>query len=179
MSEILNKVAESGIVTIDLEQYFRGEEKVIIDLKPLLFQELILKEKEFRAYLKSHNWKLYSGKWVALCCSNDAVIPTWAYMLIALELQPYAKKVIAGDVQLLEILLMEEVLNGIDFSKYKNERVVIKGCSKMQVPMNAYVKIANALKPYAKSIMYGEPCSTVPLYKSKKINAESEGDNSD
>ena len=168
MSEIINKVANSGIVTIDLEEYFQEGERVLLDVKPLLFQELILKEKDFREFVKNEDWSKYSNKFVAITCTNDAIVPTWAYMLLSLALEPYAKKIVFGDLNQLETVLFEEALNKINFSEYKDERIVIKGCSNKPVPINAYVKLTAALKPYAKSIMYGEPCSTVPLYKSKK-----------
>lgn len=168
MSEIINKVANSGIVTIDLEEYFQEGERILLDVKPLLFQELILKEKDFREFVKNEDWSKYSNKFVAITCTNDAIVPTWAYMLLSLALEPYAKKIVFGDLNQLETVLFEEALNKINFSEYKEARIVIKGCSNKPVPINAYVKLTAALKPYAKSIMYGEPCSTVPLYKSKK-----------
>lgn len=166
--EIVNKVANSGIVTIDLEEYFQEGERVLFDIKPLLFQELILKEKEFREFVKNKNWSEFEGKYVAVTCTNDAIVPTWAYMLISLSLEPYAKKIVFGNLDQLETILFEESLNRVDFSQFKDARIVIKGCSKKPVPTNAFVKLTAAVKPYAKSIMYGEPCSTVPLYKSKK-----------
>jgi hypothetical protein len=168
MEEITNKVANSGIVTIDLEEYYQEGERVLYDLKPLLFQELILKEKDFREYIKNHDWTHYKNKFVAVTCTNDAIVPTWAFMLISLALEPFAKKIVFGNLEQLETILFEEALNTIDFSQFKEGRVVIKGCSNKPVPTNAYVKLTAALKPYAKSIMYGEPCSTVPLYKAKK-----------
>jgi len=164
-NEIINKVANSGIVTIDLEEYYPKGERVLFDLKPLLFQELILKEKDFREFIKQHDWSIYQNKYVAIVCTADAVVPTWAYMLVSISLQPYAKQVAFGDLQTLETILFENVLNKINYSDYTDKRVVIKGCGNLPVPMHAYVLLANALKPHAKSIMYGEPCSTVPLYK--------------
>ncbi len=166
--EIVNKVANSGIVTIDLEEYFQEGERVLFDIKPLLFQELILKEKEFRDFVKNKDWSEYKGKFVAVTCTNDAIVPTWAYMLISLSLEPFAKKIVFGNLEQLENVLFEEALNKIDYSQFKDARIVIKGCSKKPVPTNAFVKLTASVKPFAKSIMYGEPCSTVPLYKSKK-----------
>ncbi len=168
MDEIKNKVAESGIVSIDLEEYYRPGERMLFDIKPLLFQELILKEKDFREFIKKEDWSKYKNKFIAIVCSTDAVVPTWAYMLLSLALQPYASKIVFGNLPELESILYEEELNKIDFSKYQDARIVIKGCSDKPVPINAYLKLSTALKPYAKSIMYGEPCSTVPLYKAKK-----------
>ena len=165
MEEIINKVAQSGIVTIDLEEYYEEGKRMLFDIKPLLFQELILKEKDFREYIKTHNWSEYTGAYVALTCSADAVVPTWAYMLLTLSLQPFAKKVVYGNLEILETVLFEEKINTLDITPYKDARIVIKGCGKKPVPVAAYVALTEKLKPIAKSIMYGEPCSTVPLYK--------------
>ena len=166
--EIKNKVADSGLTTIDLEELFPEGERVLFDIKPLLFQELILKEKDFREFIKNEDWSKYNNKFVAIICSSDAIVPTWAYMLLSLSLQPFAKKIVFGNLEMLENSLFDELLNKIDFSQYKDSRIVIKGCSGKPVPVNAFVKLSAALKPFAKSIMYGEPCSTVPLYKAKK-----------
>lgn len=166
--EIINKVSESGLVTIDLEEYYVEGERVLFDIKPLLFQELILKEKEFREFIKQEDWTKYKDKLVAITCSNDAIVPTWAFMLLSLALQPFAKKIVFGNLEMLENTLFDEALSTIDVTKYKDARVVIKGCSAKPVPVNAYVKLCSALKPYTKSMMYGEPCSTVPLYKAPK-----------
>lgn len=166
--EIFNKVANSGIVTIDLEELFPAGERVLFDIKPLLFQELILKEKDFREFIKQEDWSKYKDKFVAITCSSDAIVPTWAYMLLSLSLEPFARKIVFGDLNALESSVFDDVLSALDFSSYKEARVVIKGCSNRPVPVNAYVKLAAALRPFAKSIMYGEPCSTVPLYKAPK-----------
>jgi hypothetical protein len=166
--EIKNKVAESGIITIDLEQFIVSGERVVLDIKPLLFQEVILKEKDFREFIKNNTWSVYQDKYVALTCSNDSIVPTWAYMLLTLALEPYAKKIFFGSLQELETILFEEALSKLNLDTYKNARVVIKGCSTNTIPLNAYVRLTNLLKPVVKSIMYGEPCSTVPLYKSPK-----------
>ena len=167
MDDIVNKVAGSGIVSIDLESFYTEGERVLFDIKPLLFQELILKEKEFRDYVKQHYWQQYEGKVVGIVCTADAIVPTWAYMLLALALQPYAHKVYFAGLAEIEDLLFTEKLATINPEDYRDARVVIKGCGDKQVPVNAYVKLATLLKPVAKSIMYGEPCSTVPLYKAK------------
>ncbi len=166
--EIKNKVAESGLITIDLEEFYLDGERVLLDIKPLLFQELILKEKDFREFLKQEDWNKYKDKFVAVTCSNDAIVPTWAFMLLSLALEPFAKKIVFGNLEMLENTLYDEALNKMDLSQYKDSRIVIKGCSGKPVPTNVYVKLCAALRPFAKSMMYGEPCSTVPLYKAKK-----------
>lgn len=165
--EIINKVANSGLITIDLEEYYPKGERVVFDIKPLLFQELILKEKDFREYIKNNDWTVYKDKYVAVICSADAIVPTWAYMLVGLALEPFAKKTVFGNLETLETVLFHEVLEKIDALQYKEQRVVIKGCSNLPVATNAYMELAQKLKPYVKSIMYGEPCSTVPLFKAK------------
>lgn len=167
-NEIINKVANSGIVTIDLEEFYTPGERVLFDIKPLLFQELILKEKDFREFIKTNDWSIYKDKLVALTCSADAIVPTWAYMLLTLALEPYAKKIIFGSLNELETILFAEKLAALDISSYKDARIVIKGCGEKPLPTNAYVNLTALLKPLAKSIMYGEPCSTVPLYKAPK-----------
>ena len=167
-NEITNKVANSGIITIDLEEFYIQGERVLFDIKPLLFQELILKEKDFREFIKTNDWSVYKNKLVALTCSADAVVPTWAYMLLTLALEPFAKKIIFGNLLELETILFAEQLTLLDTNIYKDARVIIKGCGKINVSKNAYVKLTTILKPIAKSIMYGEPCSTVPLYKAPK-----------
>lgn len=167
-NEIINKVANSGLVTIDLEEYYPKGERLLFDIKPLLFHELMLKEKDFREFIKQNNWNIYKDHFVAITCSNDAIVPTWAFMLIALELQGIAKKVIFGDLEKLETILFEDSLNKIDYTTYQDKRVVIKGCGNLPITKHAYIKLISELKPFAKSIMYGEPCSTVPLFKAKK-----------
>ncbi len=167
--EIINKVANSGLITIDLEEFYPNGERVLFDLRPLLFHELILKEKDFREFIKQHDWTFYQDKLVAITCTADAIIPTWAFMLVSISLEPYAKKIIFGNLETLEALLFSDVLKGIDYSKYTNQRIVIKGCSNLPVSTNAYVELVKGLRPFAKSIMYGEPCSTVPLYKNSIV----------
>ena len=166
--EIVNKVAQSGIVTIDLEEFYPEGKRVLFDIKPLLFQELILKEKDFREFIKNEDWTTYKDCYVAITCSNDAIVPTWAFMLLTLALQPYAKKTVFGNLETLETVLFEEIIDKLNVSTYKDARIVIKGCGNKPVPVSAYVAITEKVKPLAKSIMYGEPCSTVPLYKQPK-----------
>lgn len=163
--EIINRVSGSGLVTLDLEAYFHPGERLVYDLKQNLFQELILREKEFREFLKTHDWSVYKGKNVAILCSADAIVPTWAYMLLAIRLQPFAHKVVFGDLQALEQALYQEALFRINPEDFRGVKVVIKGCGKLPVPDFAYVEIVNRLLPVVSSLMYGEPCSTVPLYK--------------
>lgn len=167
-NEIVNKVAQSGIITIDLEEYYPEGKRVLLDIKPLLFQELILKEKDFRDFVKNEDWSKYKDCYVAITCSNDAIVPTWAYMLLTLSLHPHAKKVVFGTLETLETVLYEDIIEKLDTARFRDARVVIKGCGAKPVPVSAYVAITEKLKPLAKSIMYGEPCSTVPLYKQSK-----------
>lgn len=166
--EIINRVAQSGLITIDLEDYYQQGERVLIDIKDNLYQGLVLKEKDFRDYLKTTNWEQYQDAYVAICCSADAIVPTWAYMLLASKLKPYAKKVVFGNLDALEQALFQELLRNIKPEEYEDARIVIKGCSKFPVPVYAYVEITQLLLPVATSIMYGEPCSTVPVYKKAK-----------
>jgi len=165
---IINRVANSGLITLDLEDYYHHGERVIYDIKDNLFQELILKEKDFRAFIKEKDWSEYQGKNVAIICSADAIVPTWAYMLLTLHLHPFAHMVIFGDLKYLEDALFREALSKINLIDYQNAKVVIKGCSKFPVPTAAYVEITRLLQPHVQSLMYGEPCSTVPLYKRPK-----------
>ena len=169
--EILNRVASSPLITFDLEEYYRSEERALIDIKDQLFQGLILKEKEFRSFIKDHNWSLYQNKLVAVTCSADAIIPTWAYMLVAIALKPYASVIEFGTMESLEERLYSETLSKIDWEKYRNSKVVVKGCSKVPVPVSAYVTAVSYLQPIASSIMFGEACSTVPLFKNKAIKS--------
>lgn len=165
--QIINKVANSGLLTLNLEEYYHSGERVVYDLKENLFHGLILREKDFRAFLKEHDWAQYQNKNVAITCSVDAIVPTWAYMLLGTYLDPYAHLYIFGTLQDLENALYAEALSKIDVQAFQDAKVVIKGCSKIPVPTYAYVEIVRLLKPVVRSIMYGEPCSTVPIYKKR------------
>lgn len=164
---IVNKVAASGLVTLNLEEYFHKGERLVYDIKDNLFHGLILKEQDFRAFIKAHDWEQYLDKNIAITCSADAIVPTWAYMLLANKMKPFANEIVFGSLETLETVLYAKALANIDINQFAGERVVIKGCADIQVPVSAYVEITALLTPIAKSIMYGEPCSTVPIYKRK------------
>lgn len=165
--EFINKVAESGLVTLDLETYYPKGETMVFDLKDFLFMELILKEKDFREKLKSHDWEQYRDKFVAIVCSVDAIIPVWAYMLVAAQLQPVAREVVLGDEKELHKKIFLDRIAAINADDYLDKRVVVKGCGELPIGEFAYLEITKKLRPVAKSIMYGEPCSTVPVFKKK------------
>lgn len=165
MSEFVNKVAESGIITLNLEDYYPKEPLVVFDLKEYLFMELILKEKDFRDALKNMDLSPYMGKPVTLTCSADAIIPMWAYMLVASLLQPVASAVYFGTEEETNNYRLQRNLEALDISPYEDKRLVIKGCGELPVSQQAYITITTMLRPVAKSIMYGEPCSTVPVFK--------------
>jgi hypothetical protein len=164
---IINKVAESALTSIDLEEYYPKGETAVFDLKDYLFMGLILKEKDFRATLQTYDWEQFRDKNVAVTCSADAIIPMWAYMLVASNLQPVAKEVVFGEEKnILNMLLLRNIAT-IKGEDYTDKRVVVKGCGDVAIPESAYVEITNKLRPFVKSIMYGEPCSTVPIFKRK------------
>ncbi len=168
METIVNKVAESGIVTLDLAPYLPTDKIAVFDLKPFLFREMILREKDYRAALQTHDWQQYEGKHVAMHCSVDAIIPVWAYMLAATYLEPVAASVYYGTTEELTKALIHKHIAAIDTTEYEDKRVVIKGCGDTPIPEAAYVAITHRLRPHVKSLMYGEPCSTVPIYKKAK-----------
>lgn len=170
--EIINRVAKSGLVTLDLEEFYHPGERVVYDLKDNLFMGMILREKEFRDFLKTHDWSQYAGKAVAITCSEDAIIPTWAYMLLAVHLEPYAHTFVFGDLRALEDKLFFEAIEKIDVEAYRDARVVVKGCSKVPVPTAAYVELTRRLRPVVQTLLFGEPCSTVPLYKRAKSSPQ-------
>lgn len=163
--EIINRVANSKLVTINLEDYYSPGERIVFDIKDWLWDGLVLREKDFRENAKNHDWSKYQNTHVALTCSTDAIIPGWAYMLVSTYLNPIAKKVVIGNLEQLETILYTEVLEKMDFSEYKDLPVIVKGCSRKPVPQNAYIQLINKLQPIARSIMYGEACSSVPLFK--------------
>jgi len=168
MEDIIeNKVAQSGLIQLDLETIRIPGERVFFDIRPLLFRDLVLKEKDFRAFLSAHSWDQYKGKHVAISCTSDAIIPTWAYMLISVYLRPHASTTVFGNLEDLEKELFNTSLAELDLSTYRDGRVVVKGCSKESVPMDSYIRLTNLLQPIVKSLFFGEPCSTVPLFKKK------------
>lgn len=169
MEPIVNKVAESGIITLDLAQYLPVKEQLaVFDLKPFLFMEMILREKDYRAALLACDWSIFEGKRVAVTCSADAIIPMWAYMLAASYLQPVAAAVYFGTEEEMYNHLVAENIAGIHVEEYEDKRVVVKGCGEEKIPEQAYLQVTQKLRPVVKSLMYGEPCSTVPIYKKAK-----------
>ena len=162
---IVNKVSESGLITLDLEQYYPRDTVALFDLKDYLFMGLILKEKDFREALKNLDWDAYRNKYVGVTCSADAIIPPWAYMLAAAYLQPVAKDVIMGDEKEVHKTIFLKNIQGIDVNEFTGQRVVVKGCGETPIGEFAYMENTKRLRPVAKTIMYGEPCSTVPIYK--------------
>lgn len=164
---IINKVAQSGLVTLDPAQFYAPGERVVYDIKDNLFHGLMLREKDFREFVKTHDWAQYQDKNVAITCTADAIVPAWAYMLLANRLAPYAREVVFGDAEVLETVLFVKEVTALDVEQYRDQRVVIKGCGDVPVPVSAYVELTQRLTPVAKSLMFGEPCSTVPIYKRK------------
>ncbi|TDO29422.1 DUF2480 family protein [Sediminibacterium goheungense] len=164
---IVNKVAESGLISLDLENYYPKENRKVFDLKDHLFMGLILKEKDFRAALLQIDWNTYKDAYVAITCSADAIIPMWAYMLVASYLEPVAKMVVFGSEEDLINQVLLKNIDNIDNTEYTDQRIVVKGCGDLAIPEAAYVAITKKLRPVAKSIMYGEPCSTVPIFKKR------------
>lgn len=166
-NEIVNRVANSKLETIDLEDFYPDGKRMVLDITDWLFEGLVLREKEFRNYVKEHDWTQYKDAYVALTCSRDAIIPGWAYMLLSTHLNPYAKKVIIGSLETLETSLYQEIIENLSLEAFQDKPVIIKGCANKPVPKNAYVLLTSRLMSVAKSIMYGEACSSVPLYKRK------------
>ena len=162
---LVNKVAKSGLITINLEEYYPKNQVVTFDLKDYLYMELILKEKEFRTALKEHDWTQYQDKVLCVFCSTDAIIPTWAYMLVTTHAVPFAADIVQTTADNYLTLAYQKALSAIEGEEYTDKRIVIKGCSNKPVPIAAYVELTKKLRPFAKSIMFGEPCSTVPIYK--------------
>lgn len=163
----INKVAQSGLVTLDPATFYPQGERVIYDIKDNLFMELMLREKDFREFVKTHDWAQYAGKNVAITCSADAIVPAWAYMLLANRMAPYAREIVFGNAEVLETVLFIKEIEKMDVEQYRDQRLVIKGCGDVDVPVSAYVELTKKLTKVAKSLMFGEPCSTVPIYKRK------------
>lgn len=162
---ISNKVAESGLVTLDPAAYLPSGDTAVFDMKDHLFMGLILKEKDFRDTLKKMDWEQYRDKDVALTCSADAIVPVWAYMLVTANLQPIARNIIMGDIEQLQKQMFLNNISSIDISQFADQRIVIKGCGDIPIGDFAYMELTKILRPVARSIMYGEPCSTVPVFK--------------
>ena len=167
-TEIVNRVASSPLITINLEEFYHEGERIVFDMKDYLFQGLILREKDFREMVKNHDWEQYEGKNVAIVCSADAIVPTWAYMLVSEKLRKHANFYVFGGLEILENALFQKALEGFNPEEYTDKMIVIKGCFDKPVPTGAYVEITRLLSPHVKSLMYGEPCSTVPIFKRKK-----------
>jgi hypothetical protein len=167
-NEIINRVTSSKLITIDLEDFYPEGKRIIFDISKWLFEGIILKEKDFRESVENHNWSQYKDNYIALSCLTDAIIPSWAYLLITTKLSPFVKKIVVGDLALLETIIFQEIISNIEIDIYKNKPIIIKGCSNKPIPETVSVQLIEKLQPVAKSIMFGEACSTVPLYKSKK-----------
>ncbi len=166
--EIINRVAESKLVTFNLEDYYPEGRRMSFDLSEWLLEGFVLREKAFRQYAKEKDWTIFKDAYVALYCSTDAIVPAWAYMLIATYLEGIARKTIVGSLEEMESLLYQDVIKKLDVTALEDKPVIIKGCSNKPVPKNAYLFLINKLKPVVKSLMYGEACSSVPLYKKPK-----------
>jgi hypothetical protein len=168
MEGLVNKVAESGIITLDLEKFYPPQEVAELDLKDFLFMEMLLKEKDFREKLEATDWSQFSGKIVAVHCSTDAIIPMWAFMLVSSKLKGIASEAYFGNKSTAIEKAIEKNILSIHEEEYKDKRVVVKGCGDIEIPPSAYLMVSQKLIPVVKSLMYGEPCSTVPVYKQKK-----------
>jgi hypothetical protein len=164
---IVNKVAQSGLVSLDLASVYPAGERLLYDIKDNLFHGLMLREKDFREFIREHDFSQYQDKYVAITCSSDAIVPTWAYMLLANRMTGFAKEIVFGNLDVLETVLFEKALNTLNLDDYIDQRVVIKGCGEIPIPTSAFISLTKKLTPVVKSLMYGEPCSTVPLYKRK------------
>lgn len=162
---LVNRVAASGLITINLEDFFPSEEVVVFDIKDYLYMELMLKEKDFRTALKAHDWEQYQDKQLLVYCSTDAIVPVWAFMLVTAYATPFAKSIFNGETTAFYQQAFNIALANFKGDQYEGQRIVIKGCSNKPVPVSAYVELTKLLQPYAQSIMYGEPCSTVPIFK--------------
>lgn len=169
-NDIVNRVASSVLTVFDLEEHYVPGERMLLDITDQLYEGLILREKPFRDFIKTHDWSQYEGKLVAITCSAEAIVPTWAYMLLASSLEPFARAIVYGGLEALETRMFFDSLSKVDWQQYAGAKVVIKGCSKVAVPAAAYVEATRLIRRYAASIMYGEPCSTVPVFKRAKAH---------
>lgn len=167
-NEIINKVANSVLKTVDLEDFYPKGKRVLFDIKDWLFHELILKEKEFRESVDNHDWSQYQQSFVAITCTADAIIPSWAFMLVTSKLVPFANKVVIGNLETLETILYQKIIEDLSTEDFQGKPVIIKGCSEKPVPDAAFSFLIEKLQPIAKSILFGEACSSVPIYKAKK-----------
>lgn len=165
--EIINRVANSVLQVFDLEDYYPEGERVSLDISQWLLEGFVLREKDFRESLKNYDWQQFQNSYVVLHCSTDAIVPAWAYMLVTVYLQPYAKAIVQGNINDINIQLYRDILSKLDYTIYSGKPVIVKGCSRKPVPQEAYVMAVQHLMPVAKSLMFGEACSSVPLYKKK------------
>ncbi|MEM7084788.1 MAG: DUF2480 family protein [Bacteroidota bacterium] len=166
--EIVNRVANSKLVTIDLEDFYPEGKRMTLDISTWLMDGIILREKEFRQHLKDYDWSSYKDAFVSIYCATDAILPGWAFMLVAVRLNEVAQKTVVGSPKDLETVLFSEIITALDVSEYRDKPVIIKGCTHKPVPENAYVLLAQKLQPVAKSVLYGEACSSVPLFKKSR-----------
>ncbi len=166
--EIVNKIARSGLITIDLEEMYPRTQRLSLDIAPWLHEGIMLREKEFRQYIKDHNWSQYNDSFVNVYCSEDAIVPQWAWILVANALNGRAARTVFGDREALETLIFETVIDQLDIDQYHGKKVILKGCANLPVPIQAYIKLTERLTPVVLSLMYGEACSTVPICKKPK-----------
>lgn len=166
--EIVNRVANSKLITIDLEDFYPDGERIILDISDWLYEGLILRENDFRESILNHNWSQYKDKYIALTCKSDAIIPSWAYLLITTHLSVFAKKIVVGNLELLETSIFQDIVNNLDISEYSDKPIIIKGCSEKFIPETTSVQLIEKLLPVAKTIMFGEACSTVPLFRKRR-----------
>lgn len=165
--EIINRVANSKLVVVDLEDYYPNGQRTLLDIKDWLYEGLVLRERDFRDYVNEHDWSQYKDHYVAMTCTSDAIVPAWAFMLLTMHLQPFAKQIVIGSLEQLETSIFQDIIQNMDVSEFADKPLIIKGCSNKPVPANAYILLSQKLKPIATSIMYGEACSSVPLFKRK------------
>ncbi len=167
--EIINRVANSKLITVDLEDYYPEGERILFDIKDWLLEGLVLREKDFRKQVIEYDWKQYKNCFIALNCSSDAIVPAWAYLLLSTYLEPYATKTVIGNLNTLETSIYQDIIYNLDVTEFQDKPIIIKGCSNKPIPDNAYLQLTTKLKPIVKSIMYGEACSSVPLFKRPKL----------